>query len=130
MTEGVAEARRKFLLVMATGTGKTRTTIALVDLLLRARRVQRVLFLADRRELVRQTMGEFKAHLPNESLARTRAARHPARASRPHKGPKPVHTNGSFQDWFHPYHRPGAAKLRPGLMQAPLDCLTEPNACR
>ena len=60
---------------MATGTGKTRTTIALIDLLLRAKRVQRVLFLADRRELVRQAMGEFKLHLPNESLARIEGAR-------------------------------------------------------
>lgn len=55
---------------MATGTGKTRTTIALVDALLRSKRIQRVLFLADRRELVRQAMSEFKTHLPNESLAR------------------------------------------------------------
>jgi len=55
---------------MATGTGKTRTTIALVDTLLRSKRAQRVLFLADRRELVRQAMSEFKSHLPNESLAR------------------------------------------------------------
>lgn len=70
VTESIDAARRRFLLVMATGTGKTRTTIALVDVLLRARRVQRVLFLADRRELVRQAMGEFKAHLPNESLVR------------------------------------------------------------
>lgn len=70
VTEGVGAAKRKFLLVMATGTGKTRTTIALVDTLLRAKRVQRVLFLADRRELVRQAMSEFKSHLPNESLAR------------------------------------------------------------
>lgn len=70
VTEGVETAKRKFLLVMATGTGKTRTTIALVDTLLRSRRVQRVLFLADRRELVRQAMSEFKSHLPNESLAR------------------------------------------------------------
>ena len=70
VTEGVAAAKRKFLLVMATGTGKTRTTIALVDALLRSKRVQRVLFLADRRELVRQAMSEFKSHLPNESLAR------------------------------------------------------------
>jgi type I restriction enzyme R subunit len=66
---------------MATGTGKTRTTIALVDTLLRSKRVQRVLFLADRRELVRQAMSEFKSHLPNESLARIEAARPPARAS-------------------------------------------------
>jgi type I restriction enzyme, R subunit len=70
VTEGIEGAKRKFLLVMATGTGKTRTTIALTDVLLRAKRVQRVLFLADRRELVQQAMGEFKVHLPNESLAR------------------------------------------------------------
>ena len=62
VTEGVDAAKRRFLLVMATGTGKTRTTIALVDTLLRAKRVQRVLFLADRRELVRQAMSEFKSH--------------------------------------------------------------------
>lgn len=73
VTEGVDAAKRKFLLVMATGTGKTRTTIALVDTLLRSKRVQRVLFLADRRELVRQAMSEFKSHLPNESLARIEA---------------------------------------------------------
>jgi len=73
VTEGIAAAKRKFLLVMATGTGKTRTTIALVDTLLRAKRMQRVLFLADRRELVRQAMSEFKSHLPNESLARIEA---------------------------------------------------------
>ena len=70
VTEGIQQAKRSFLLVMATGTGKTRTTIALVDLLLRAKRTQRVLFLADRRELVRQAMSEFKTHLPNESLVR------------------------------------------------------------
>ena len=70
VTEGVDAAKRKFLLVMATGTGKTRTTIALVDTLLRSKRVQRVLFLADRRELVRQAMSEFKSHLHNESVAR------------------------------------------------------------
>lgn len=73
VTEGVDAAKRKFLLVMATGTGKTRTTIALVDTLLRSKRVQRVLFLADRRELVRQAMSEFKSYLPNESLARIEA---------------------------------------------------------
>lgn len=70
VTEGIDAAKRKFLLVMATGTGKTRTAISLSDVLLRAKRVQRILFLADRRELVRQAMSEFKAHLPHESLAR------------------------------------------------------------
>ena len=55
---------------MATGTGKTRTIIAFVDLFLRAKRVQQVLFLADRRELVRQAMSEFKSYLPNENVRR------------------------------------------------------------
>lgn len=77
VAEGIEAARRRFLLVMATGTGKTRTTIALVDLLLRAKRAQRVLFLADRRELVRQAMTEFKAHLPQESLARIESGEAP-----------------------------------------------------
>lgn len=78
VAEGIQAAKRRFLLVMATGTGKTRTTIALVDLLLRAKRVQRVLFLADRRELVRQAMTEFKNHLPNESLARVESGEAPS----------------------------------------------------
>ncbi len=70
VTEAISMARRKFLLVMATGTGKTRTVIALMDILLRARRVQRILFLADRRELVRQAMSAMKEHVPSESLGR------------------------------------------------------------
>ncbi len=78
VAEGIQAAKRRFLLVMATGTGKTRTTIALVDLLLRAKRVQRVLFLADRRELVRQAMTEFRNHLPNESLARIESGQAPS----------------------------------------------------
>ncbi|MBA9001159.1 DEAD/DEAH box helicase family protein [Thermomonospora cellulosilytica] len=57
------ERRRHALLVMATGTGKTRTVIALVDLLMRAGWVKRVLFLADRKALVRQATAAFKTHL-------------------------------------------------------------------
>jgi type I restriction enzyme R subunit len=60
-------ARRKALLVMATGTGKTRTAIALVDVLQRAGWVKRALFLADRISLVNQTTNAFKAHLPESS---------------------------------------------------------------
>jgi len=60
-------ARRKALLVMATGTGKTRTAIALVDLLQRASWVKRALFLADRVSLVNQACNAFKAHLPESS---------------------------------------------------------------
>ena len=52
---------------MATGAGKTRTVIALVDLLMRANWVKRVLFLADRIALVNQAANAFKAHLPDAS---------------------------------------------------------------
>lgn len=61
------EGERKALLVMATGSGKTRTVIALVDLLMRAGWVKRVLFLADRVALVNQAAGAFKAHLPDSA---------------------------------------------------------------
>ena len=56
--------QRNALLVMATGSGKTRTVIALVDQLMRANWVKRVLFLADRRALVTQAHRAFKTHLP------------------------------------------------------------------
>jgi type I restriction enzyme R subunit len=59
------DGERKALLVMATGSGKTRTVIALVDLLMRAGWVKRVLFLADRVALVNQATGEFKKNLPD-----------------------------------------------------------------
>ncbi len=59
------DRQRKALVVMATGAGKTRTTIALIDVLMRAGWVKRVLFLADRVALVNQTVGAFKAHLPD-----------------------------------------------------------------
>jgi type I restriction enzyme R subunit len=65
VAERIEASRRKFLLVMATGTGKTRTVIALVDLLIRCQWIQRVLFLADRRELVKQALDAFKEHLPS-----------------------------------------------------------------
>ena len=59
--------RRTALLVMATGTGKTRTAIALIDLLQRAGWVKRALFLADRVSLVNQAASAFKTHLPDSS---------------------------------------------------------------
>ena len=49
---------------MATGSGKTRTVIALIDLLMRANWAKRALFLADRVALVNQAVKAFKAHLP------------------------------------------------------------------
>ncbi len=65
--------KRKALLVMATGTGKTRTIMALIDVLLRANAVQKILFLANRDSLVNQALTDgFKQHLPNEARARIR----------------------------------------------------------
>jgi type I restriction enzyme R subunit len=61
------DRERKALLVMATGAGKTRTVIALCDLLMRCNWIKRVLFLADRRALVKQAVNAFKKHLPNSS---------------------------------------------------------------
>lgn len=58
---------RKALLVMATGSGKTRTVIALCDLLIRCNWVKRVLFLADRVALVNQATNSFKSFLPSSS---------------------------------------------------------------
>lgn len=59
--------RRKALLVMATGSGKTRTVIALCDCLLKAGWVKNILFLADRNSLVTQAKRSFVNMLPNLS---------------------------------------------------------------
>lgn len=59
--------QRKALVVMATGAGKTRTVIALVDLLMRCNWVKRVLFLADRLALVKQACKAFLKHLPDSA---------------------------------------------------------------
>ncbi len=64
--EGIEQKRRDFLLVMATGTGKTRTCIALTDALMRAGRAEHILFLVDRIALREQALEAFKEHLPDE----------------------------------------------------------------
>lgn len=64
--EGIEQKKREFLLVMATGTGKTRTCIAMVDALMRAGHAEKLLFLVDRIALREQALGAFKEHLPNE----------------------------------------------------------------
>lgn len=64
--EGIEQKKRDFLLVMATGTGKTRTCIAMVDALMRSGHAEKVLFLVDRIALREQALGAFKEHLPNE----------------------------------------------------------------
>ncbi|MFC7485418.1 DEAD/DEAH box helicase family protein [Knoellia sp. CPCC 206453] len=65
--EAFEAKRREALLVMATGSGKTRTVIALVDQLMKQGWAKRVLFLADRVALVNQAVGAFKTHLPSAS---------------------------------------------------------------
>ena len=60
-----ANLRRKSLLVMATGTGKTRVSMSIVDILMKAGWVKNVLFLADRNSLVKQAHKNFNKLLPN-----------------------------------------------------------------
>lgn len=62
------ENRRKALLVMATGSGKTRTVISLCDVLLKHGWVKNILFLADRTSLVTQAKRSFVNLLPNLSV--------------------------------------------------------------
>lgn len=64
----IEQGYRRSLLVMATGTGKTRVSAGLADVLMRGNRVKNVLFLADRVALVSQAKHAFQQYLPNESL--------------------------------------------------------------
>lgn len=73
--EAFAAGKRRALLIMATGTGKTRTTMGLIDVFLRSSSAQKILFLADRDALVEQTLTDgFKAYLPNEPRVRIHTA--------------------------------------------------------
>ena len=58
---------RAALIVQATGSGKTRVAIAICEMLIRAGRAKRILFLCDRRELRKQAHDNFTEHLPDES---------------------------------------------------------------
>ena len=58
---------RNALLVMATGSGKTRTAASIVDMLTKSNWAKRILFLADRNALVTQAKNAFKEHLPHLS---------------------------------------------------------------
>ena len=66
--QALSQNRRKALLVMATGSGKTRTVIALVDVLLQHGWVKNILFLADRNSLVTQAKRSFVNLLPDLSV--------------------------------------------------------------
>ena len=68
VVEHFHKGNRKALMVMATGTGKTRVAMAIIKILLNNKRVQRVLFLADRRALRDQAFDKgFKVFFPDES---------------------------------------------------------------
>lgn len=72
VVEDLAKNKRKFLLILATGTGKTRIAMAIIDLLLNAEKIHKVLFLTDRIALRDQSYGDlgnsgFKQFFPNES---------------------------------------------------------------
>jgi type I restriction enzyme R subunit len=66
--EHIEQGFRKALLVMATGTGKTRTASSSTDVLSRGGYVTNILFLADRTALVKQAKDDFKNYLPDMSL--------------------------------------------------------------
>ena len=68
MCEWFNQRHRRGLLVMATGTGKTRTAISLVDVLQRNNWVKNTLFLADRTSLVNQAARNFSKLLPNSPV--------------------------------------------------------------
>jgi len=69
VTERFEQAnQREALLVMATGTGKTRTATALVDVMKKSGWAKRILFLVDRIELRTQALGAFKEHLNEPSV--------------------------------------------------------------
>ena len=68
LCEWLNQKHRRGLLVMATGTGKTRVAISLVDVLSRNNWVKNVLFLADRTSLVNQAKKNFAKLLPNISI--------------------------------------------------------------
>ncbi len=66
--EAIKTKHRKMLLVMATGSGKTRTAISIVDILMRHNHVKNILFLADRKALVKQAKNNFSNLLPSLTL--------------------------------------------------------------
>jgi type I restriction enzyme, R subunit len=72
-TDAFDNHKREALLVMATGTGKTRTAAALIDVLSKAGWVKRVLFLADRNALIHQAkvnLNDYLPHLPAVDLTK------------------------------------------------------------
>jgi type I restriction enzyme R subunit len=71
VSEAFASGKRKALIVMATGTGKTRTTMSIIDVFMRANQARRILFVADRDQLVNQAKTDgFEKYIPHEPCTR------------------------------------------------------------
>jgi type I restriction enzyme, R subunit len=66
--QSVSEGKKRFLLEMATGTGKTLTAAALIKLFYRTGNARRILFLVDRLELEEQARKDFETYLKNDML--------------------------------------------------------------
>lgn len=62
----IKEGKKRFLLEMATGTGKTLTSAAAIRLFIRTGNARRVLFLVDRLELEEQARKDFTNYLKND----------------------------------------------------------------
>lgn len=75
ISKEIKYGRRKLLIEMATGTGKTRTAAALIKRLFEANAITRVLFLVDRIPLAKQTEDAFTEHLPDYPAYVLRAGR-------------------------------------------------------
>lgn len=106
--EALEAKRTKLLLVMATGTGKTRTAVSLIDVLFRARWAKRVLFLVDRIALRDQALAAFKEFMPAEPAWPQDGEREFARGRRVYVTTYPTMLNliqngGAPASWLSPH---------------------------
>ena len=109
IVEHIRKGHRKALIVMATGTGKTRVAMAIIDQLMREGRVQKVLFLADRRELRRQAYDKgFVKFFPDESKEKILSGNYDSNKR------LYVSTIQTFQEIYNQKDKDGRFKISPG----------------
>ncbi len=109
VVEHIRKGHRKALVVMATGTGKTRVAMAIIDQLMREGRAQKILFLADRRELRRQAYDKgFMKFFPDESKERILSGNYD-----PNKRLY-VSTIQTFQEIYSQKDKDGRYRISPG----------------